>query len=49
MIPVSDWLIEALNLIGGEWCQIENDSKAKKLFKDLVGTSTNLNMEMENY
>jgi len=34
MISVSDWLIEALNLIGGEWYQIENDSKAKKLYKE---------------
>ena len=34
MILVSDWLIETPNLIGREWNQIENDSKAKKLYKE---------------
>ena len=34
MIPVSDWLSETLNLIGGEWHQVENASKAKKLYKE---------------
>ena len=33
MILVS-WLIETSYLIGGEWYQIENDYKAKKLYKE---------------
>ena len=34
MIQVSDWLFEKPNLIGGECDHIENDSKAKKLYKE---------------